>query len=181
VGLTSTSNQGVALIGSQNVYDDSFSFSRLAFIDDDAAAPLAGVTVERGDILVSITGDSVARVNRAPAEVLPARVSQHVAIVRPDQGELDARFLHATLVAPATKARLLALASAGATRKALTKAMLATFELRIPDIREQRAIATVFDALDDKIESNRRAPTRPMPSGSPQSVMRSVMPPRSRP
>lgn len=149
-------DQGVALIRSQNVYDDRFAMPGLAFISDEAAERLSNVAVSEGDVLVNITGDSVARINRAPQEVLPARVNQHVAIVRPMAGKLDSRFLHAVLVAPSMKARLLSLASAGATRKALTKGMLADLEVPIPPLLEQRAIASVLGALDDKIESNLR-------------------------
>lgn len=71
---------GTALIRSQNVHDGHFLFNGLVYIDDAAARRLDAVTVEAGDILINITGDSVARVSCAPADVLPARVNQHVAI-----------------------------------------------------------------------------------------------------
>jgi type I restriction enzyme S subunit len=48
------------------------------------------------------------------------------------------------------------LASAGATRKALTKDMLEGLELPLPSIEEQRRIVAILSALDDKIDSNRR-------------------------
>jgi len=149
-------DQGVALIRSQNVYDDRFAMPGLAFISDEAADRLSSVAVSEGDVLVNITGDSVARISRAPKEVLPARVNQHVAIVRPAAEKLDPRFLHAVLVASPMKARLLSLASAGATRKALTKAMLADLKVPLPPLFEQRVIASILGALDDKIESSLR-------------------------
>lgn len=153
-------DSGVALIRSQNIYDEGFAVAGLARVTDEVAQQLAGVAVQEGDVLVNITGDSVGRVSRAPAAVIPARVNQHVAIVRPDPRVVDGRFLHGLLVSPAKKRELLALASAGATRKALTKAMLAEMELRLPPLAEQRAIAAVLAALDDKIESNQRIASR---------------------
>ena len=52
---------------------------------------------------------------------------------------------------------LLSWAGAGATRNALTKKMIESIEVRAPaDVREQRAIARVLGALDDRIELNRR-------------------------
>ena len=52
---------------------------------------------------------------------------------------------------------LLSWAGAGATRNALTKKMIESIEVRAPsDVCEQRAIARVLGALDDKIELNRR-------------------------
>jgi type I restriction enzyme S subunit len=52
---------------------------------------------------------------------------------------------------------MLSLAGAGATRNALTKSMIESFEVPAPtDIDEQRAIAHILGTLDDKIELNRR-------------------------
>jgi type I restriction enzyme S subunit len=145
---------GVALIRSKNVLDLRFSTNGLARISDDAADALRGVSVEAGDVLLNITGQSVARCCRAPESILPARVNQHVAIVRPDPAKLDSRFLQYTLVV--NKPKLLALASAGATREALTKAMISEFEIDVPEIEEQQRISAVIGSLDDKIDSNQR-------------------------
>ena len=128
----------------------------LAFIGDKHARELENVNVQSGDVLLNITGDSVARVCQVPDEILPARVNQHVAIIRPKQGTLDARFLHYFLIHPQTQAHMLGLAGAGATRNALTKGMIESFEIKAPSFSEQRAIAAVLGSLDDKIELNRR-------------------------
>lgn len=149
-------DHGVALIRSQNVHNDGFRFHGLVFLDDVHAAQLSSVEVRVGDVLLNITGDSVARACIAPAEVLPARVNQHVAIVRPNSDELDPRYLHYYLVSPKKQQQMLALASAGATRNALTKGMIEAFEVPAPPIDDQRRIAGVLGSLDDKIEQNRR-------------------------
>ena len=55
------------------------------------------------------------------------------------------------------QAEMLSLAGAGATRNALTKGMVESFQVFAPvDVAEQRAIAHILGALDDKIELNRR-------------------------
>jgi type I restriction enzyme S subunit len=46
------------------------------------------------------------------------------------------------------------LASAGATRNALTKVMIENFEIKAPEIDEQIEIASILSSLDDKIELN---------------------------
>jgi len=145
-----------ALIRSQNVYNDQFSYDGLAYIDDVQAEELANVVVCEGDVLLNITGDSVARCCRAPADVIPARVNQHVAIIRPDASLLHAGFLRYVLVSPEYQHHLLALASAGATRNALTKGMIEALEVPLPPIPEQQRIAHILGTLDDKIELNRR-------------------------
>lgn len=147
---------GIALIRSQNIYNDGFRTEGLAFIGEEHAAQLAHVEVEAGDVLLNITGDSVARSCRAPESVLPARVNQHVAIIRPDPDQLDSRYLHYHLISPSKQAAMLSLAGGGATRNALTKGMIEGFEVPAPSPAEQRAIAGVLGALDDKIDQNRR-------------------------
>lgn len=60
-GKDSYKDSGTAIIRSQNVLDWSFSSSGLAFIDDDQSKALSNVEVKQGDVLLNITGDSVAR------------------------------------------------------------------------------------------------------------------------
>jgi type I restriction enzyme S subunit len=145
-----------ALIRSQNVHDFEFIREGLAFIDPDQAAALSNVEVEPLDVLINITGDSVARVCMVDAHVLPARVNQHVSIVRADPTEFDQRFLFYSLVAPRMKEHLLGLASAGATRNALTKSDLEKLKVAQPPLLVQQSVGNLLGALDDKIELNRR-------------------------
>jgi type I restriction enzyme, S subunit len=147
-------DSGVAIIRSQNVLNTGFRRDGLAFVNDEHAEQLAGVSVQAGDVLLNITGDSVARVCLAPGWVLPARVNQHVAIVRTDSNLLEPRFLRYFLASAESQSLLLGLASAGATRNALTKRMIEDLEVPAISIAEQRRIAGVLSALDEKIEHN---------------------------
>lgn len=147
----------VALIRSQNVYNDGFHHDGLVYLTDMHADQLANVEVERQDVLLNITGDSVARACQVDPDVLPARVNQHVAIIRPDPQQLWPRYLRFFLVSPKMQAHMLQLAGAGATRNALTKGMIESFEIPAPrDVDEQQAIACILGSLDDKIELNRQ-------------------------
>lgn len=152
-GSTVYQESGVALIRSQNVIDNSLLLEGIARISDEAANALAGVTVEAGDVLINITGDSVARTSMVDPEVLPARVNQHVAIIRTGRG-LHPEFLQKFLVSPMGKSALMAMATAGGTRNALTKAHLASVPVPVPPLSEQQAIAEVLGALDEKIAAN---------------------------
>ena len=145
-----------SLIRSQNIYNEGFHREGLVYIDDDQSAELRNVELKPNDVLLNITGDSVARCCQVAPDVLPARVNQHVAIIRPQPESLDARFLRYVLVSHEYQSRLLALASAGATRPALTKSMIEELDIPSPPLAEQKSIAAVLGALDDKIELNRR-------------------------
>ena len=139
------------LIRSQNIYNEGFSPGGLAFISDEQAKKLDGVAIEDKDILLNITGDSVARVCLAPTKYLPARVNQHVAIIRPEASTFDNRFVRYFLASPIQQDLMLGLASAGATRNALTKVMIEDFKVPCPPLHIQNEIADVLSALDDRI------------------------------
>ena len=145
-----------SLIRSQNIHNNLFVRAGLAFISDVQAKQLQNVDVKPDDVLLNITGDSVARVCQVPKDVLPARVNQHVAIIRPDPTKLIHKYLHYFLVNPKMQTHMLNLASAGATRNALTKGMIESFDVPPTSIKDQKAIASVLGALDDKIENNRQ-------------------------
>jgi type I restriction enzyme S subunit len=139
------------LIRSQNVYNDGFKPGGLAFISNGQAKKLDGVAVDAGDVLLNITGDSVARVCLALPHYLPARVNQHVAIIRPAPSIFDSRFIRYFLASNYQQDLMLGLAGAGATRNALTKSMIEEFKVPCPPIGIQRSIADTLSALDDRI------------------------------
>ncbi|CAG2534341.1 S subunit [Maribacter dokdonensis] len=153
-GKEAYKESGISLIRSQNVLDFTFSTDGLAFIDELQADKLKNVIIESKDVLLNITGDSVARVCQVPDEWIPARVNQHVAIIRADNKLLNPDFLKYSLLTYQNKNELLNLSSAGATRKAITKSMIEDFEITLPPLPEQKGIAIILSVIDDKIENN---------------------------
>lgn len=143
-----------SLIRSQNVLDFSFSCDGLAFINDEQATKLNGVELKEGDVLLNITGDSVARACIVPKNILPARVNQHVSIIRGDNSKVLNEYILYFL--QYKKPYLLSISQGGATRNALTKGMIEDLSIQLPDLTEQRQIASILSSLDDKIELNRR-------------------------
>ena len=150
-GKEAYSTSGIPIIRSQNVLDWSFSSNGLAYLNDEQAKTLSNVEVHQGDILLNITGDSVARACIVPSDVIPARVNQHVAILRPKE-KANATFILAWL--QTNKDLLLKLASSGATRNALTKRMLEGLDINLPSIDIQNHIAELISLIQSKINLN---------------------------
>ncbi|MEI7425224.1 MAG: restriction endonuclease subunit S, partial [Candidatus Staskawiczbacteria bacterium] len=146
----------IFLIRSQNVLDFFFSLEGGAYISEKQAKLLDGVKVHKNDVLINITGDSVARVCSVPDYINESRVNQHVSILRTNPSLLSNVYLKYYLLQPQVKSLLLTMSSAGATRKALTKGDLEEFEVDLPSISVQKRIADILAALDDKIELNRQ-------------------------
>ena len=148
--------KGMPLIRSLNIYDLNFNYDDLAFIDESQAEQLDNVTVEKDDVLLNITGASVCRCTSVPEELAPARVNQHVSIIRADKKNLFGKYLKYVLVSPTYKRELWGLARTGATREALTKVDIENFKIKLPDIKTQTRIASVLSAYDDLIENNEK-------------------------
>jgi type I restriction enzyme S subunit len=158
-GEQSYKEKGISLIRSLNVHDDGFRLKNLALIDDVQASKLSNVEVLSGDVLLNITGASVARCTVVPEDVLPARVNQHVSIIRPKKDVLLSRFLHFALTSKIKKAVLLGIGEQGSTRQAITKAQIESFVLTFPPLGEQQRIVNQLDTLSaetKQLEENYR-------------------------
>ncbi|MEQ8554571.1 MAG: restriction endonuclease subunit S [Cyclobacteriaceae bacterium] len=131
-GQATYKKSGISLIRSMNVHDNGFNEKNLAFIDTEQATKLSNVIVEEDDVLLNITGASVARCCIVENKYLPARVNQHVSIIRPIRNKIDSRFLHFTLTSKIVKDELLGIGEQGATRQAITKGQLENFKIRLP-------------------------------------------------
>ena len=147
-------DEGISLVRSQNVLDFAFSRDGLAHINDEQAQKLNNVEVHEGDVLLNITGDSVARACMMDSAFLPARVNQHVAIVRGKENKVINSFILYFL--QWRKGYLLQLASAGATRNALTKGMIEQLEINLPSMNEQKKIVAILDSIQQKIQLNQK-------------------------
>ena len=147
-------NSGVSLVRSQNILDFSFSSDGLAYINEAQADKLKNVEVCKNDVLLNITGDSVARACIMDAEFLPARVNQHVAIIRGNKEYVLSSFILYYL--QWKKDFLLQIASGGATRNALTKGMIEQLEVELPSIEQQTKIVSVLDVIQEKIRINEK-------------------------
>ena len=82
-------------------------------------------------------------------------LGQRLFALRANDAKLDARFLFYLLLSPAVQQRLQARAT-GTTAQGIRQAELVQVEVDLPPLPEQRRVASILGALDDKIELNRR-------------------------
>ena len=129
---------GVAFIRSMNVYNGKFEYKELAYISDEQACKLDGVTVKEKDVLLNITGATVARSCVVPTDILPARVNQHVCIIRCGESIIP-EFLNKILIDDNYQNFLWNIAGSGATREAITKQQVENLQIITPPIERQGA------------------------------------------
>ena len=149
-GNQSYKDSGISLIRSLNVHNNMFSYKDLAYIDEEQAASLNNVVVQEWDVLLNITGASVARCCIVPKDVIPARVNQHVAIIRAKE-TIDNTFLCCQFTTESYQQELLSIGKAnGATREALTKAQLESLSIVLPPLPLQQTFAQKIEAIEQQ-------------------------------
>jgi type I restriction enzyme S subunit len=155
-GRESYHDTGISLIRSTNVFDYGFSYPELAHIDNDQADSLSNVIVHENDVLFNITGVSVTRCCMVPPDVLPARVNQHVMILRPYAGKYMSYYILFTLCSSENKAKLLGIGQSGSTREAINKQEMEAFQIPVPENGEIEAFGKIAESFYEQIHKNNR-------------------------
>ena len=147
-GKESYISEGISLIRSLNVFDGTFEYKNLAHLTNFQAEELKNVEIYEGDVLFNITGASVTRSCVVPQNVLPARVNQHVCIIRCNK-IINNFFLNYLLLNDESKKFLNKIAeSNGATRQAITKKQLEDFLIICPPVELQNQFAEFVKSVD---------------------------------
>jgi type I restriction enzyme S subunit len=142
---------GIPFLRSQDVEPYRINLNDIKYISPDFHHRLKKSTLKPGDVVIVRTGKpGTAAV--IPDHLLVSNCSD-VVIVRPSE-QLDARFLVYYMNSSAV--HHVSSHLVGAVQQHFNVSSARTLKLLLPDIKEQRAIARVLGALDDKIELNRR-------------------------
>lgn len=165
-GKEAYQEEGITLVRSMNVHNGKFEYRDLAHISDEQAAKLDNVTIEENDVLLNITGASVARSCVVPTEILPARVNQHVCIIRCKEC-ITPEFLNKLLIDDNFQDLLWSIAGSGATREAITKQQVESLQIILPPMELQERFTAFVEQVDkskltiqqslDKLETLKKA------------------------
>lgn len=146
-GKSAYQENGITLIRSMNVHNGMFEYKELAHISDEQATKLDNVALEEKDVLLNITGASVARSCVVPSKILPARVNQHVCIIRCKECIIP-EFLNKLLIDDNYQELLWSIAGAGATREAITKQQVEGLQIIMPPVALQNEFMRFCKQVD---------------------------------
>ena len=147
-GSESYKEEGISLIRSMNVHNGRFESKDLAYIDEKQAQKLDNVNIKENDVLINITGASVARCCIVPSDVIPARVNQHVSVLRCSD-MVNSIFLCYQIINDSYQNLLKKIGiSGGATREAITKKQIEDLEVILPPKELQNKFAAVVAQID---------------------------------
>lgn len=146
---------GVPVIRGENLGRGRWIQGPFAYVTEAKAASLSGNLAIPGDVVFTQRG-TLGQVALVPPEPYPGYVlSQSQMRLRADPRRADSEFLYYLFSSPEQQGYIQARAiQTGVPHTNLT--ILRETPLNLPPIDEQRAIASVLGALDDKIELNRR-------------------------
>lgn len=96
---------------------------------------------KKGDVLVCVVGATAGKINLG----VDCAIGRSVAAIRPNRERLDTNYLHQFL---RTRVERLRAGSQGLAQGVITREMLASLELPLPLLAEQRRIATILDKAD---------------------------------
>ena len=146
---------GISFVKVESLAEDGRILpDKLAHIDDATDALLSRSRLEQDDILFTIAG-TIGRAALVPGWLLPANTNQAIAIVRPKRGVIHPRFLFYVL-RDRSRVKHAQTRVVQSVQANFSLGELSSLEIPLPPLAEQKAIAAVLGALDDKIELNRR-------------------------
>jgi type I restriction enzyme S subunit len=138
-----------------NVTENGFDFSNCSFISEENDKKLRKGKLSRQDIVLTTRGTvgNLAFYNgKVPYDHV--RINSGMVIFRVDQGEIFPRYFYFLLKSNIFDEQVKAYAT-GSAQPQLPIRDIKRFEFLLPPLPEQRAIAGILGALDDKIELNR--------------------------
>jgi type I restriction enzyme S subunit len=149
-------NSGINYVKSESVtFDGWIDRSKFAFIEPETHEALKRSQLQEGDILFSMAGVFIGKTAVVPKSILPANTNQAVGIVRLDKRRAEPRFIDYFLRNPSYNLYLNNLVAQSAQPN-LNLTEIRNLPINLPPLAEQKRIAEVLGALDDKIELNRR-------------------------
>lgn len=153
--MSDYSEHGTPVVMPTNIRDLRIDPNGIARVSDEHVERLGRHKLRTGDIVYSRRGD-VEKCALISEDEEGWLCGTGCLLVRVHGPHLDARFLSYALSLPETRAWI-SQHAVGATMPNLNTGILREVPVKVPGIDQQRAIAATLGALDDKMESNRRA------------------------
>ena len=148
-------DSGVIVLRNQNIRNGRLDLSSPSFTDEAHFEQRSRrATLKAGDLVLTREAP-MGEVCMIP-ENLRCCLGQRMVMLRPDPQKCDSRFLLYSIQSEAVQHEIKVNEGTGSTVSNLRIPLLEALPIPHPPLAEQKAIAAVLGALDDKIELNRR-------------------------
>ncbi|MED1611083.1 MULTISPECIES: restriction endonuclease subunit S [Bacillus cereus group] len=147
-GSENYKSEGIPLLRSQNIFNNKVNFNDVVYITSEIDEDMANSRVQKGDVLLNITGASIGRSAVYKLDY-KANVNQHVAIIRPLK-EVNPYFIQLNITSEKGQKQI-ELNQAGGGREGLNFQQIAKLAFYFPSLVEQDKIKDFFMQLDNTI------------------------------
>jgi type I restriction enzyme S subunit len=138
---------GSTFVRSQDIRTDCLRLENVAFVTPPPSSEGLRTRLQKGDLLITITGANVAKAALVDIELQDAYVSQHVGLVRLVAKELG-RFIHLYLITPGGGRRSLLFLAYGAGKPGLNLDNIRELPIPIPT---QHELNSIVEAVEDQL------------------------------
>ncbi len=142
---------GIIFLRSQNIYNEGIRIEDVVYIPEEIDKEMESTRVFRNDILLNITGGSIGRCCIFPKNIGSANVNQHVCIIRPIEGLVNASYLHYFFIGDCG-VNYINVFQSGANREGLNFKQIENMYIPYPPLSEQQAIADYLDQKCSQID-----------------------------
>jgi type I restriction enzyme S subunit len=140
-------SEGRPFLRSQNVGWGNLLLEDIAFIDDETHNTFKSTEIIKNDVFLNITGASIGRSAVADERVEKGNVNQHVCIIRTIEDALNPMFLNYFLLSKNGQKQIDSY-QAGGNRQGLNFGQIKSFQIPLPPLPEQQAIASALSDVD---------------------------------
>ena len=143
-----------------DIQPPTVNINDLAGIDLSAYNPskLQKFIVSKGDYVLAMTGATIGKLGRITNDI-EAYINQRVLTFRPNESIVDKDYLYYQLCSVNFSKYILNHIDSETAQPNISAGSVGGFEIALPSLEEQRRIAGILGAIDDKIENNRRINT----------------------
>lgn len=143
-----------------DIQPPTVNINDLVGVDLSAYSPskLQKFIVSKGDYVLAMTGATIGKLGRITNEV-EAYINQRVLTFRPNESIVDKDYLYYQLCSVNFSKYILNHIDSETAQPNISAGSVGGFEIALPSLEEQKRIAGILGAIDDKIENNRRINT----------------------
>lgn len=155
-------DKGIPVIKIKNIIPPIIDITDVEYVNEELYDEKQRYALEYNDVLISMTGSNVNQIASAVGKIGRVRLKNTKMLLNQRVGKLyitdkdqcDYNYLYYYLIQEEVRYNLAASAGGSANQANISPNQIKDINIKLPSIKEQKAIAHILSNLDEKIETN---------------------------